>query len=177
MLTSWAKIILGSLAYFPLFVVLLIKNLPLKWGLFAGTILFAFILLLSWSVLCSIRKFSGKPIKVKIDRDLNDQYVGFIVTYIVPFIGAVKTVNDIISMAILLLVIFSLYLSTSLFAVNPLLKLIFGYNLYLCTINNKDGILLSKENLKRNEELFLTAYCIDENSNIFIQHKNEGETT
>lgn len=171
MLTSWAKIILGSLAYSPLFVILLIKNLPLKWGIIAGVIVFGSILLLSWAVLQSVQKLSGQLIKVKIDRDLNDQYVGFIVTYIVPFIGSIKTMNDIVSISILLIVIFSLYLTTSLFAVNPLLKLLFGYNLYLCTINGKDGILLSVEKLNRNEELFLQAYCMDEGSNIFIHHK------
>ncbi|ASJ08060.1 hypothetical protein A3L11_01990 [Thermococcus siculi] len=171
MLKRWAKLILSLLAYSPLFVILSIKNLPLKLGLIVGTGVFVIIFLMAWAVMSSVKKLIGQPIVVKIDRDINEQYVGFIVTYIVPFIGTIKTVNDVISMGILIVVIFALYLTTSLFAVNPLLKLLFGYNLYLCTINNKDGILLSREKLNRNEELFLQAYSLDNGSNIFIHHK------
>jgi len=170
-LKGWAKLILGLLAYSPLFVIILIKNLPLMWGLIAGAGVFIIIFLLSRAVINSVKKTSGQLILVKIDRDLNEQYVGFIVTYIVPFIGTIRTVNDVISLGILLVVIFALYLTTSLFAVNPLLKLLFGYNLYLCTINNKDGILLSMEKLNRDEELFLPAYCLDSGSHIFIHHR------
>lgn len=173
MLTRLAKFTLGLLAYSPLFMILLIKNRPLVQGIIEGVIAFLIIVFFSWIIIRSIEGISGEDIKVKIDRDINDQYVVFIVTYITPFIGTIKTLNDLIATGILIIVIFSLYISTSLFAINPLLKLIFGYNLYLCTINNKDGILLSKENLNRNEELRLAAYCIDESSNLFIHTKKE----
>jgi len=170
-LTRLARFVLGLLAYSPLFVILLIKNLPLKSGLIGGFLLFSAIAGLSWFIIRSIKGLSGEKVTVEINQNLNDQYLGFIVTYIAPFIGTIKSTNDLIAMLILISVIFSLYLTTSLFAVNPLLKLLFGYNIYLCTINNKEGLLLSKGILKRNEKLQLTAYCIDESLNLFIHNR------
>ena len=173
MFTRFAKTIFGLLAYSPLFIILLIKNMPLKKGIILGLSIFFGILIISWIILKTVDGLSGEPINLKIDRDINEQYVGFIVTYIVPFIGKVETLNDMVSMSILIIVIFALYLSTSLFAVNPVLKLIFGYNLYLCMINGKESILLSKEILKRNEEIRM-AYRVDESINLFVQ-QNRGE--
>lgn len=170
-LTRLARFVLSLLAYSPLFVILLIKNLPLRSGLIAGFIVFSAIATFSWFIIRSIEGLSGERVTVEINQNLNDQYLGFIVTYIAPFIGTIRSTNDLIAMLILMSIIFSLYLTTSLFAVNPLLKLLFRYNIYLCTINNKEGLLLSKEILKRNEKLSLMAYCVDESVNLFIHSK------
>lgn len=105
-LTRLARFVLSLLAYSPLFVMLLIKNLPLRSGLIAGFIVFSAIATFSWFIIRSIEGLSGERVTVEINQNLNDQYLGFIVTYIAPFIGTIRSTNDLIAMLILMSVIF-----------------------------------------------------------------------
>ncbi|HNR43607.1 MAG TPA: hypothetical protein PKH80_00430 [Methanofastidiosum sp.] len=86
--------------------------------------------------------------EVEINELKNSEYLTFIITYIVPFFGFEFNYQTTLSSIILFIIIGCIYIESPLFCINPLLKIIFKYNLYDITFDNKKGYLLSKCNLK-----------------------------
>ncbi|MDO8508936.1 MAG: hypothetical protein Q7S27_04595 [Nanoarchaeota archaeon] len=145
MLNKFSKIILFYFAYLPLFVILAISNIfQMKYLLvtLSGLILFGFIFI--WLLLKTIKSVTSSQEKVSINENKNSEYLGFLITYIIPFLVSFTGIRSIISFCILFFLIAYLYIDTSLFGVNPLLKIFFGYNIYQVSLGKTTYFLLSK---------------------------------
>jgi len=146
MLNNLSKSILFLFAYLPLIIILLVQNMALSWNLLyisAGLLVVSFILVKLLFV--TIKTVSPRTESFNSISNKNSDLLSFIVTYILPFGITFTSINNIISFIILFAVIFYLYIETSLFCVNPLLKIFFGYNIYLINLNKKNCYLLSKK--------------------------------
>ncbi len=101
--------------------------------------------ILMYFLLKTTKDIAPKKETFKLVANKNSEALSFIVTYIVPFAVHFISINDWLSFAILFLIIGYLYLDTSLFCINPLLKIFFKYNVYLVEQDNRDFYLLSKK--------------------------------
>ncbi|MEM4335412.1 MAG: hypothetical protein QXY61_00225 [Candidatus Anstonellales archaeon] len=87
--------------------------------------------------------------KITITELKNSEYLSFLVTNILPFIlDDLSGIRDIISFSILLVLVAYLYIDTSLFCVNPLLKIFFRFNLYHVMMGDRRYYLISKNKHK-----------------------------
>lgn len=155
MINKFSKFIFFYLAYLPLILILLILNLNLSWKLLflsIGSILLGFALFLP--LRSSIKSIAPTKEKIIISSNNNSEILGFIVTYISPFLITFSNLNSIIAFFLLMIIIFLLYIETSLFSINPLLKIIFGYNIYEVRNKGSRYFMLSK-NKYLNEEINL----------------------
>lgn len=145
-------ILLFISAYIPLFLVLSIKIIS------SEEITLYFILILTLISCFTIKKIDRAfkrierlnksfSTEIKVEQEKNEDYIFFIMTYLVPFFGIDMNLNTILAMLVLFLIIGYIYIHSSLFTVNPTLKLIWQYNLYQGVINDKKVIILSKKKL------------------------------
>lgn len=147
MLNKLSKMLFFCLAYLPLFI-----SVALKSNFSLNTIVIIFIIsLLNISLvallLCSIKTLVPSKEKIQIIELRNSEYLTFIVTYLIPFYGFNVDVPTIISSLIIIFIIAFIYIDTSLLCINPLLKIIFRYNLYEISIGSAKGYMLSKSKL------------------------------
>jgi hypothetical protein len=152
MINKFSRLILFYFAYLPLFIILIINNIlelrPLLIILFILIVVgFGSIFLL----LKTIKSVTPNQEKIIIHENKNSEYLGFLVTYLIPFLVSFSGVREIISFSILFLLIAYLYLDTSLFGINPLLKIFFSYNIYYVSLGNTKYFLLSKVKHKQGE--------------------------
>lgn len=152
MINKFSKFVFFYLAYLPLILILLVLNMDISWSLLfvsIGVIFFGFIIFIP--LLRTIKSVSPTEEKIEVIADNNSTVIGFIVTYISPFLIQFTSLNSVIAFSILVLIIFLIYIETSIFSINPLLKIIFGYNIYEVNVSNKKYHLLSKKKgLSRN---------------------------
>lgn len=153
MINKFSKLILFYFAYIPLFVILSINNIseikPLLITISSIIILgFALIFLL----VHTIKSVTPSQEKIIINENKNSEYLGFLVTYLIPFLVSFSGIREIISFSVLFILIAYLYLDTSLFGINPLLKIFFRYNIYNVSLGKTDYFLLSKIKHKRGEK-------------------------
>lgn len=149
------------LAYLPLILIILILNLQITWTLLyltIGALLLGFILFLP--LLNSIKSLAPSREKIKIITNNNAEILGFILTYFSPFLVKLTNLNSVIAYFLLLIMIFLIYIETSLFSVNPLLKIIFKYNIYEIKHDEKKYFLLSK-NKYSNEDISIKVKRLD----------------
>jgi len=95
----------------------------------------------------------------------NSEYLTFIITYLVPFMGITMDIQLILALLMFFIFLGLIYMKTSLFCINPLLNLIWHYNVYEITIHNKNAFLLTKcpisygnqrlQLMKLNEEVYI----------------------
>lgn len=154
MLNKFAKGIFFYLAYLPLFIILILLNLKIKWYSY---IIITLLLLVIGLIMCdllfkTIKEVSSRNANVKIIDCKNNETINFIITYIIPFSVSFVNINSIVAFIILFFIIAYLYVETELFCINPLLKIIFGYNIYIVTLSEKTYYLLSKKNKERRTE-------------------------
>ncbi len=159
-------------AYLPLFIILLIKNMEINLLLIIIVIcLIALGIISIFLLIKTIKSIAPKTVKIRFISNKNAETLSFIVTYVIPFGITFTTLNSRIAFGILFAIIFYLYLDTSLFCINPLLKIIFNYNIYLINIRKREYYLLSKkDHLNGNATInmvFLTKNLAmeDENEN------------
>lgn len=146
MINKFSKLILFYFAYLPLFIILTINNVSSLKILFISMIVLALIGFSSVSLLLStVQSVTPREEKVNLVQSKNSEYLGFLVTYILPFVISFSNVREIISFALLFVLIGTLYTETSLFAVNPLLKIFYGYNIYEVSLTGNRYFLLSKK--------------------------------
>ena len=146
MINNYAKFVFFYLAYLPLFLILLVLNMNLSLNLLyisLGIIVLGFILFLP--LLKSIKSLTPSPEEININSNNNSEVLGFIFTYMFPFLMMITNLNSIIAFSILIVMVFLIYIDTPIFSINPLLKIIFGYNIYEVKSNGKKLFLLSKE--------------------------------
>lgn len=145
-------VVLFISAYIPLFLIMSIivfntDNITL---IFIGilTVICCFVIgILNHSLKRLNRLKDGQYTEVKITETRNNDYVVFIMTYLVPFFGININLNTILAMFILFLIIGYIYINTSLFTINPTLMLIWKYNLYQGIIKEKNVFILTKNKL------------------------------
>ena len=167
MLNKISKLILFYFAYLPLFAILVINNVTdLKNSLILAGLLVIIGWLSVWVLLKTINSVVSVNEKISILDSKNNEYLSFLVTYIVPFFIDFTGINHLISFSIFFLMILYFYMETSLFCINPLLKLIFGYNIYEVSINKQRHFLLSK-NQHTNQTLHIKLKKLD--TNILIE--------
>lgn len=146
MINKLSKFFFFYLAYLPLFLILLILNMDLSWKLAyfsGGIVLIGIILFLP--LLKSIKSIAPIKQEIEIKSNNNSEILGFIFTYIIPFLVTFTSINSILAFGILILLVFVIYIDTSLFSVNPLLKVIFRYNIYSVKHKGRKFYLLSKK--------------------------------
>lgn len=145
MINKFSKFIFFYLAYLPLFIILLVLNMDLSWSLLYVSLgVIAFCLLLFFPLLKSINSLAPSEEEIDILSNNNSEILGFIFTYIFPFLITFANINSIIAFAILIMMVFLIYVQTSIFSVNPLLNLLFGYSIYEVRHKNKKYFLLSR---------------------------------
>lgn len=100
-------------------------------------------------MLKDMAKYSGSAFKVKISKatSLNYEYVlTYFSIYIFPFITLnLSSFSGIIQFSILWIFIGYVYIKNDLIYINPMLNIIFKYNIYITTIEFKDGKETHKE--------------------------------
>lgn len=140
-LNLFVKWILFLTAYYPLFLIIAIKNthrqnlLPIFWKAFISLIALVIVLGLFLYILIQIFLYTQnhatkKTITVEKVKDLSNESLSYILTYLIAFLQInLTTPNDIICIFILLFIIGVIYTSSNLIHVNPILYLL-GYNIY-----------------------------------------------
>ena len=151
MLSFVSKTILFYFAYLPLAALLLVQNLDINIKLLAYLIiLFLSSYIPTRLLFKEIASIAPRVEEINIISEKNSETLSFIVTYIIPLcVPLTNSNNDInlnnfISLIILFLIIYYLYIETSLFCINPLLKILFKYNVYQVELHSEKYFLLSK---------------------------------
>ncbi len=145
MINKFSKFIFFYLAYLPLFLILLILNLKISWNLLylsAGAIVLGALLFLP--LLKTIKSLAPTKEIIEIKSNNNAEVLGFIFTYIFPFLITFTNLNSILAFGILIIVVFLIYIDTPLFSINPILKIFFRYNIYEVDYRGQKFFILTK---------------------------------
>jgi hypothetical protein len=134
-------------SYIPLFIILLLKNIN-------NFSLSLILILISVSPLFVIRRYISVPLKREANDTINisrvsykgSEVLNYIVSYIIPFISfnsdimtnSGVDVPNLLVFVILLLVICSLYMSSNLYYINPILTLFYDIH----SAENEDGDII-----------------------------------
>ena len=140
-LNLFVKWILFLTAYYPLFLIIVIKNthiknlLTISWNFFISPIFIIIVLglllyWLLWSFIFTQKRATKKEITIENVKDLSNESLSYILTYLIAFLQInLTTPNDIICILILLFIIGVIYTSSNLIHVNPMLYLL-GCTIY-----------------------------------------------
>ena len=164
MLSRISKTILFYFAYLPLFIILCINNgnLYSVWTYLIILVIIAIGLITTTQLFRVIGTVAPKKEKLEINAAKNSEYLSFLVTYLIPFFLSLSNPNQVISFILLFIMVYYLFLDTSMFCVNPLLKIVYKYNIYDVTISNKSFFLLSKSS-HSNQTKTLNVKCLSDN--------------
>jgi len=180
------KILLFFSAYTPLFVLLLLKlcsqisqwfqKLPTDnsiqpvFFLFPSVMeLIIFLILITiiilpnivlWAIISETRK-TNNPSNVKISqiKEMNHIYIGYLMSYVIPFLSFnFKDSFDIAAIILLLSLVCFIYINSNLLYVNVMLS-VFRYNLFKITDseNNEYRLITKNKNLVINDELRIAS--------------------
>lgn len=170
LLSKFSMFLLFILAYIPLIVFMCIRFFSTEdWSLLLLLLITIGILFTIYFVnrLVNIIETDLKPsvMNLEVVELKNSEYLTFIVTYLVPFMGITMDIQVILALIGFFIFLGLIYLRTSLFCINPLLNLIWNYNIYEITIRRKKAFLLTKchvsygnqelQIMKLNEEVYL----------------------
>lgn len=103
------------------------------------------------------KKFNGELVKITEIENKNNESIGYISTYIVPFIFQdTNNLFDIFSILIVLIIIYLIYIKSSMVAINPILNI--THTLYQIEYSKKNrkkkGLLIIKnEDLEVGQEI------------------------
>ena len=174
MLNIISKLILFYFAYLPLFVILAINNFNLhnQYLYILVTLILIFGFFLPFILFRTIKSIAPRNEEMEIKSTKNSEYLSFLVTYITPFLITPSNINELISFLILFTIIIYLYIDTSLFCVNPLLKILYKYNIYEVSLANRTYFLLSKKS-HSNETISLNVKVLS--TNLLIEEEDNNE--
>ncbi len=158
MLSLFSKIVLFGLSYSPLLIVIAIENYPC-WKpavLAAGVIcLFSYF---TWQILQKVKQFNTYPLRiddVKIDN--HDAVTNYLFIYVIPLLGLdFSNAKNIAVVIFLVILIGYLYIKNDMIYINPVLNILFGYNIYLISSESRKVILLSR---RKNADMNRIHYC------------------
>lgn len=132
------------------FSLLSLKLFVLKFGLSFILIAVSIIGLFGyWQTLNNIEEVAknGNPITVKDVKNKNGEAIGYIATYIIPFLfQSFDGWYECLSVLFLMTIIYRIYINSSLLLINPLLSFKFSiYEIeYLENEKNKNGFIISR---------------------------------
>lgn len=158
-------------SYLPLFILIIVRQISInneylhfagfsleniglflsKFGLSAILIVLSAIGLFGyWQTLGNIEEVAknGNPVTVTDVKNKNSESIGYIATYIIPFLFQnFDNWYDCLSVLFLLVIIYRIYINSSLLLINPLLSFKFGiYEIeYLQGNKTKNGLIISKD--------------------------------
>ncbi len=169
-LHGMAQFALFVSSYFPLFLLIIVRQLSENWeflhwaGISLDSIkLFAFKFGLSftllfvsviglfgyWQTLGNLEEVAknGNPVIVKDVKNKNSEAIGYIATYIIPFLfQGFSGWYECLSILFLLAIIYRIYINSSLLLINPLLS--FRFSIYEIEYEennkNKNGLVISR---------------------------------
>lgn len=104
-----------------------------------------------WKTLANIEEVSknGNPVTVTDVKNKNSEAIGYIATYLIPFLfQSFDGWYECVSVIFLLLIIYRIYINSSLLLINPLLSFRFGiYEIEYTTQNgkNRNGLIISRD--------------------------------
>jgi hypothetical protein len=153
MLRNYIKWLLFLSSYIPLYAILLLFTWKSNWNIFyslIGLILITFItLLISFKSINSLQK---TYIKVKRVDPKNGEFIGYIFTYILPFLSSnFSDIKYVIGMGLFFILVGFMYVRSNLIYTNPILNLL-GYSLYEIEDNKENMmVLITKESSLRKE--------------------------
>ena len=180
------KILLFFSAYTPLFVLLLLKlcsqisqwfqklpsDNPIQpiFFLFPSmTELIVFLALVAiiilpnvvlWIIISETRKTNNPlPVKISQIKEMNHIYIGYLMSYVIPFLSFNFTdLFDIAAIFLLLALVCFIYINSNLLYVNVMLS-IFRYNLFKITDSedNEYRLITKNKNLGRNDDLRIAS--------------------
>ncbi|WEU40893.1 MAG: hypothetical protein OdinLCB4_002980 [Candidatus Odinarchaeum yellowstonii] len=133
------------LGYLPLIFALILRYV-FNFFTIIGLIIFSIILIIILKYLLQVKGVASELTGIVVDKPRDIGYIAFIVTYIIPFLTFIDTATF-IALIIVYSVISYIYVSTPLFSINPLLKIIFGYNIYVFKKDGGEFFLISKKYL------------------------------
>lgn len=157
-------------SYLPLFILIIVRQFSensefLNWGgfslsgieiLLSKFGLSSILILVSavglfgyWQTLGNIEEVSknGNPVTVKDVKNKNSEAIGYIATYIIPFLFQSFTGwYECLSVLFLMAIIYRIYINSSLLLINPLLSFKFAiYEIeYEENRKNKNGLIISR---------------------------------
>jgi hypothetical protein len=138
----------------PLFVIVLIKNSQLRTVSFGIELLV--IILLGYipmkMLMRQIKSLTAREEKVIVLSEKNSEHLTFLFTFVIPVCVGLTNINDWVIFIITLFLVCYLYMDSSLFCVNPMLKLDLGFNIYEIKIGNNNFYMLSKRKIMNSEE-------------------------
>jgi hypothetical protein len=165
-----AQFVLFVSSYLPLFILLVVRQVSenidflnysklsllsvkifgLKFGLSLILIVISIIGLLGyWQTLGNIEEVAknGNPITIRDVKNINSEAIGYVATYIIPFLfQSFNGWYECFSVLFLMLIIYPVYINSSLLLINPLLSFKFAiYEIeYVENEKNKNGLIISR---------------------------------
>lgn len=128
-----------------------LKTFALKFGLSVVLILVSVVGLFGyWQTLGNIEEVAknGNPVTVKDVKNKNSEAIGYIATYIIPFLfQSFSGWYECLSVLFLMAIIYRIYINSSLLLINPLLSFKFAiYEIeYVENDKNKTGLIISRD--------------------------------
>ncbi len=172
-----AQFALFVTSYFPLFLLIIIHQVSensdylnyagfewvsikvflLKFGLSAILSMVSLIGLFGyWKTLGNIEEVAenGRPVKIKDVKNKNSEAIGYIATYIIPFLfQSFSSWYECISVLFLLGIIYRIYINSSLLLINPILS--FRFSIYEIEYTDgekeKNGLIISRDKYLQDE--------------------------
>jgi hypothetical protein len=141
-LTLPARFLLFLSAFAPLFFIWTLRAWP---GLIAWAFLLLVIVGLVGTALVVIvaRRDEGQPVHLTQVEARQGDTAAYVVTYLIPFVTApVVSIQDWVAIAVFLLLLTALYVTSDLISINPLLALA-GFHLYRVEFDSRVVWLLS----------------------------------
>lgn len=185
---GWTKVLLFLSSYAPMFMILYVRGLSPSAatlygaqgiGVCSGTPLWFSILMIAltvlpfaflYAVLRITSKAAGTEVSNVTATSRSEETLSYVVTYIIPFLTfEPSSPQDIVSIAILLLTLGSIYVNSSMLYINPTLSLL-GYGVYRVDGlgSTTPAMLISKRGSElRNARIYVA--CITDN--IFLEVK------
>lgn len=160
----FAKIMLFISAYTPLFLIIIMKNYPqladlyVNWAFLEIIILIVIALIIIISNLFLlfylfgiVKSRSTRTFEVKSSINKTSDTLNYLLPYIIGLIGFnITLLQDLISLAILLFIVFVVYINSNLILMNPLLNAL-GFKFYGLELKNGDNIIvITKKDIKNN---------------------------
>lgn len=151
MIREYVKVFLFLSSYAPLFVILAIKNYSNENLVFAMLVL---ILIPNFILVFIIKKattMSGDYYVITELENKSDQFLEYIIAYIIPFLGFnFDLLSDLIVVSMLFALMGFLYIKNDLVYMNPTMNLM-GYSLYRIRSDKKTIMIISKKDINEDK--------------------------
>jgi hypothetical protein len=127
-----------------------------------------------WAIITETLETNNQlPIKISQTKEMNHIYIGYLMSYVIPFLSFSFTdLFDIAAILLLLTIVCFIYINSNLFYVNVMLS-IFGYNLFKITDSedNEYRLITKSKNFVRNQEIQISPVS-DPSEKFYLELKS-----